>query len=186
MRHRASMTATFAILPATPADAAAVAEIYAHHVRSGTASFEIEPPDEAEIARRIGKTLAGGLPWLVARGADGFVLGYAYAGPFHSRAAYRDTCEDSIYIRHDRLGQGIGSALLAALLDACEAAGFRQMIALIAGTEPASVALHAKAGFVEVGRLASVGRKHGQWLDVLYMQRALGDGDATPPGDEPG
>lgn len=129
-------------------------------------------------------TDAGG-PWLAARTGDGELVGYAYAGPFHQRAAYRFACENSIYIRHDRLGQGTGTALLNALLPSCQAAGYRQMIALIAGTEPASLALHRRAGFVEAGRLASVGRKHGRWIDVIYMQRALGEGDSTPPAVEP-
>jgi L-amino acid N-acyltransferase YncA len=184
------MTAGFHIESATPGDAVEIAALYAHHVLHGTATFEIDPPAAAEIAERMEKLRAAGLPWLVAReadgkGADGTLLGYAYAGPFHSRAAYRHTAENTIYIRHDRLGRGIGTALLAALLRACEAAGLRQVVALIAGTEPASIALHAKAGFAEVGRLRSVGRKHGQWLDVLYMQRALGEGDRTPPEAEP-
>ncbi|MCW1430329.1 GNAT family N-acetyltransferase [Novosphingobium sp. JCM 18896] len=173
------------IRPATPADAEAVAAIYAHHVLHGTATFEIEPPEAAEIAARMAKVRAAGLPWLIAQDADGVVLGYAYAGAFHARAAYGRTCEDAIYIAHDRLGQGVGKALLAALLEACAAAGQRQMIALIAGTEPASIALHLRAGFVEAGRLASVGRKHGRWLDVVYMQRALGVGDTTAPENEP-
>jgi phosphinothricin acetyltransferase len=173
------------IEPATPADARAIAEIYAHHVLHGTATFELVPPDAAEIAVRIDRVGAAGLPWLVARDLDGAVLGYAYAAPFHPRAAYRDACEDTVYIRHDRLGRGVGKALLAALIVACEAAAMRQMIALIAGTEPASLALHARAGFIEAGRLRSVGRKHGRWIDVLYMQRALGAGDAAPPLIEP-
>jgi phosphinothricin acetyltransferase len=173
------------IEPATKADAAAIAELYAHHVLHGTATFETAPPDASEIAARMEKLRTAGMPWLVARDANGALLGYAYAGPFHSRAAYRYTCENTIYIRHDRLGRGLGTVLLEALLAACEACGLRQVVALIAGTEPASVALHAKAGFVEVGRLKSVGRKHGKWIDVLHMQLALGDGDATPPEKEP-
>jgi L-amino acid N-acyltransferase YncA len=172
------------IEPATPVDAAKIAALYSHHVLHGTATFETEPPDAAEIATRMEKLRAVGMPWLVARGAGGVLLGYAYAGPFHSRAAYRFTCENTIYIRHDRLGRGLGTALLKALLAACEARGLRQVVALIAGTEPASVALHAKAGFVEAGRLRSVGRKHGKWIDVLYMQLALGEGDATSPDEE--
>jgi len=179
------MPVPFPIEPAVAADAPAIAAIYAHHVIHGTATFEIVPPDAAEIAARMTRVRQAGLPWLVARDAAGGVVGYAYASAFHARAAYGRTCEDAIYIAHDRLGQGLGKALLAALLDACTVAGQRQMIALIAGTEPASIALHARAGFVEAGRLASVGRKHGRWLDVVYMQRALGAGDATPPGDEP-
>ena len=185
LRHDARM---IAILPATDADAPAIAEIYAHYVVHGTATFEIVPPDAAEIAARMGKVRAAGWPWLVARDADGGLVGYAYAGQFRERVAYRDTVENAIYIAHDRLGQGIGKRLLAALIEACEAfapQGPRQMIAVIAGSEPASIALHARAGFVEVGHLKAVGRKHGQWLDVVYMQRALGPGDGAPPGVEP-
>lgn len=173
------------ITPATLDDAAAIAAIYAHHVLHGSATFETVPPDAAEIAARMQKVTDAGGPWLTARTGDGELVGYAYAGPFHQRAAYRFACENSIYIRHDRLGQGTGTALLNALLPACEAAGYRQMIALIAGTEPASLALHSRAGFVEAGRLASVGRKHGRWIDVVYMQRTLGEGDSTPPAVEP-
>jgi L-amino acid N-acyltransferase YncA len=179
------MTRALAITTATAADAVEIAAIYAHHVLHGTATFEIDPPDAAEIAARIAAVQAAGAPWLVARDAEGAMVGYAYAAQFKTRAAYRHACENSIYLRHDRLGQGAGTALLAALLDACTAAGFRQVIALIAGTEPASVALHARFGFAEVGRLASVGRKHGRWIDVLHMQRALGEGDGTPPEAEP-
>ncbi len=182
----ARMSPEVRIEPARPADAGAITALYAHHVLHGTATFEIEPPDAVEIAARMARLGAAGMPWLVARDREGALLGYAYAGPFHPRAAYRHTCENTVYIRHDRLRQGIGSALLEALLAACEAGGLRQMVALIAGTEPASVALHARAGFVEVGRLASVGRKHGRWIDVLYMQRALGAGDAAPPDQEDG
>ena len=172
------------IEPAVVGDAAEISALYAHHVLHGTATFEIEPPDVAEIAARMEKLRAAGMPWLVAKDAGGALLGYAYAGPFHARAAYRQTCENTIYVRHDQLRRGLGTALLTALLASCEARGLRQVIALIAGTEPASVALHAKAGFVEVGRLRSVGRKHGKWIDVLYMQRPLGQGDATAPEKE--
>lgn len=186
MRPHAHMTSPIIrIVPATLADAAAIAEIYAHHVLHGTATFEIVPPDAGEIAARMDKVLGAGWPWLVACDESGEVVGYAYAAQMAVRAAYRYACETSIYLRHDRLGQGIGKVLLAALLDAAATAGFRQAIALIAGTRPASVALHAGAGFVEAGRVKSVGRKHGEWLDVLYMQRPLGEGDATPPGEEP-
>jgi L-amino acid N-acyltransferase YncA len=173
------------IQPATPADAAEVAAIYAHHVLHGTATFEIDPPDAAEIAARMEQVRAAGLPWLVAREAGGAVAGYAYSRPFHGRAAYGFTCENAVYLRHDRLGRGVGTQLLAALIAATEATGQRQMVALIADTEPASIALHAKSGFAEVGRIKSVGRKHGRWLDVIYMQRALGEGDTTAPHIEP-
>lgn len=171
------------ITRATPADAEAIAAIYAHHVLHGTATFELVPPGADEIAERIGKVLGAGWPWLVARDAGGAIVGYAYAGQLAERAAYRYACETSIYLHHERVGQGIGRPLLAALIEACEAAGFRQAVAKIAG-QPASIALHAKAGFVEVGRLKGVGRKHGEWLDLIYMQRSLGDGDAAPPEGE--
>jgi len=173
------------IEPASLADAPAIAAIYAHHVAHGTATFETIAPDAGEIAERMTRVLSAGSPWLVSRDGDGAVTGYAYAAQFRDRAAYRFACENSIYIAHDRIGQRIGSHLLTALLDASERAGFRQMIAVIAGSEPASVALHARAGFDHVGRLRSAGRKHGQWLDVIYMQRALGPGDSAPPQEEP-
>ena len=179
------MGLSFSIESAIAADAPAIAAIYAHHVTHGTATWETVPPDAAEIAARMAKVLDQGWPWLVARAADGEIAGYAYAGPYHPRAGYRYTCENSVYVRHDRLGQGIGSRLLEALLAACTACGFRQMIAVIAGTEQASAALHTRFGFVEVGRFPAVGRKHGRWLDVLYMQRALGKGSAAPPPEEP-
>ena len=173
------------IAPATLEDAAEMAAIYAHHVLHGTASWETVPPTADEMAGRLAKVLGEGWPWLVARDAQGAMLGYAYAAQYNPRAGYRFACENSIYLRHDALGRGIGTLLLAALIEACEAWGFRQMVAGIAGSEPASVALHARAGFVEVARLRSMGRKHGRWLDVIYMQRALGAGDAAPPLEEP-
>lgn len=173
------------ITPATPADAPEIAAIYAHHVLHGLATWELVPPGADEMAARIAKVQGEGWPWLVARDADGEMLGYAYAAQYNPRAGYRYTCEDSIYLRHDALGRGLGTALLAALIAACEAWGFRQMIAGIAGSEPASVALHTRAGFAEVARLRSAGRKHGRWLDVIYMQRSLGPGDAAPPPEEP-
>ena len=171
--------------PALPADAAALTAIYAHHVVHGTASYEIVPPDEAEMAARLARVLEAGWPWLVARDPDGAVIGFAYATQFRNRAAYRHVCENSVYVRDDRRGEGVGRALLALLIVAAERAGFRQMVAVIGGAEPASARLHAACGFVEKGRLAGIGRKHETWLDTLYMQRALGQGDATPPEVEP-
>lgn len=167
------------------ADAADCARIYGYHVLHGTATFETEPPDEADMAGRIAKVIAAGEPWLIARDDEGGALGYAYASRFRPRSAYRFSCEDSIYIRHDRRGMGVGSALLAALLEEAGQCGFRQAFAIIGGAEPASVALHARAGFVEVGRMRSIGRKNGRWLDTLYMQRPLGPGDSTGPDEEP-
>lgn len=174
------------IAAANEVDIPAMTAIYAHHVLNGTATFEIEAPDEAEFAHRLGKVSEARAPWLVARREDGNVLGYAYAAPFRDRPAYRFTCENSIYVRHDCLGQGVGTGLLAELLVAAREAGFRQMLAVIGGGEPASVALHEAAGFEHAGRMRSVGRKFGRWLDTVYMQRALGDGDRTAVEEEPG
>ena len=175
----------FTIVPAQLHHAAAITAIYAHHVLHGTASYEIEPPDEAEMAARMGKVLDAGWPWLVACDPVGEVIGFAYANQFRDRAAYRFACENSIYVRDDRRGEGIGRALLALLIVAAERAGFRQMVAVIGGAEIGSARLHAACGFVEAGRLEALGRKQARWLDTLYMQRALGPGDATPPEVEP-
>jgi len=175
------MSLELEIAAATEADAPEIAAIYAHHVVHGVATFELIPPDTAEIARRMTKVAEAGAPWLVARGSGGEMVGYAYAGPFHPREAYRFTCEDSIYLRHGRLGQGIGAALLAALIEAAEAAGFRQMIAQITSGEGGSIPLHRRFGFIDAGRTRAVGWKHGRWLDVITLQRALGLGDASPP-----
>ena len=173
------------IEPASLDDAAAVAAIYAHHVKHGIATFDTAPPSPAEMEARLNKVLTAGWPWLVAREENGEVVGFAYADQFRSRPAYRYTCEDSVYIHHDRRGQGIGRALLALLIVAADRAGFRQMIAVIGGPEPASQRLHAACGFTAAGRLLAVGRKRGEWVDTLYMQRALGPADATAPPHEP-
>lgn len=169
---------------ALPADAAAIAAIYAHHVAHGTASFDTEPRSETDVVARIAECATRGWPFLVAE-ASGTVVGYAYATQFRDRPAYTSTCENSIYIHPDHIGQGVGTLLLGALVEAAERAGFRQMIAVVGGAEPASVRLHAAAGFVEAGRMRSVGRKFGRWLDTLYMQKQLGPGDAIPPEVEP-
>lgn len=163
------------------ADAASIAAIYAHHVLHGTASFETEAPSAAEMAQRRADILARGLPYLVAE-QDRTVLGYAYAGPYRLRAAYRHAVEDSIYLRPDAIGQGIGRRLLQELLARCEALGRRQMIAVVGdSTSLASIRLHESLGFRVIGVLRSVGHKHGRWLDSVLLQRALGAGDATPP-----
>jgi phosphinothricin acetyltransferase len=158
--------------PATPADAEVIAAIYAHHVLHGTASFDTEPPDLAYWREKIATVTGQGWPFVVGVVA-GTVAGYAYATPFRDRPAYAHTCEDSIYVDPAHISQGIGSALLAALIQRARTFGFEQMIAVIGGAEPASAALHAKTGFVEVGRMRAVGRKFGQVLDTLYMQRDL-------------
>ena len=173
------------IVPAQARDAAELADIYGHHVLHGTASYETAAPDATEMALRLAKVRASGGPWLVARDPAGVMLGYANASQFRDRAAYRYVCENSIYIRHDRRGEGIGKQLLAALISAAEDCGYRQMIAVIGGGEPGSVALHAALGFAPAGTLRSIGRKHGRWLDTVYMQLALGVGDGAPPLAEP-
>jgi phosphinothricin acetyltransferase len=161
-----------AIRSASSADADTIAAIYRHHVLHGTASFDTEPPTAEFWRDKIGAILARAWPFLVAE-QDGAVVAYAYASQFRDRPAYAATCEDSIYVAPDRIGQGIGTALLEALIDAAAARGFEQMIAVIGGAEPASVALHCKAGFAEAGRMLNVGRKFGRLLDTLYMQRSL-------------
>ncbi len=169
------------IRPATAADIAAIARIYAEAVWNGTATFEVEAPDEAEMARRLHALIAGHFPYLVAE-RSAVVAGYAYAGPYHLRPAYRWTIEDSIYLDRQFQGQGIGRLLMRQLLADAEASGFRQMIALIGdASNTASIALHASAGFRPIGTLQSVGFKHGRWLDVVVMQRSLGSADSHPP-----
>jgi L-amino acid N-acyltransferase YncA len=167
-----------ALRAAAPRDFGAIAAIYAHHVRTGTASFEIDPPDAAEMRRRWREVTTRGLPYLVAA-ADGEVLGYAYAGAYRARPAYRFTVEDSIYVRADAQGRGLGRALLAMLIEEAERAGARQMVAVIGdAANEASIRLHAALGFRHAGTLASVGNKFARWLDVVLMQRALGHGAA--------
>jgi L-amino acid N-acyltransferase YncA len=169
------------IRPARPSDIAAITSIYAHAVNHGTASFELEPPPEAEMARRQETLLAGGFPYLVAEG-DGGVLGYAYAGPYRARPAYRFTVEDSVYIAPEELGRGLGRRLLEALIVESEARGYRQMIAVIGDSaQHASIALHTALGFRLIGTFAAVGFKFGRWLDSVLMQRSLGQGAETEP-----
>lgn len=172
------------VRPVEAHDAAVIAAIYAHHVAHGTASFDIEPRSAADTAAKIAECTQHSWPFLVAE-TDGQVVGYAYATQFRDRPAYRSTCEDSIYVGPDHVGRGTGTLLLNALIDAATAAGFRQMIAVVGGAEPASVAVHLKAGFVEAGRMKSVGRKFGRWLDTLYLQLPLGPGDQAPVAVEP-
>ena len=162
--------------PARSSDAGVLADIYAHHVAHGTASFDTEARSEGDMRAKVAECDGRSWPFLVAE-VDGGVVGYAYAAQFRDRPAYASTCENSIYISQSHVGRGIGGKLLAALIAAAEQAGFRQMIAVIGGAEAASVALHAKAGFVESGRMRSVGWKFDRWLDSLYMQRSLGVGD---------
>jgi L-amino acid N-acyltransferase YncA len=159
---------------ATVADATAVASIYAHHVKTGTASFDTEGPPAEIWQSRIADILGRGWPFLVAEDA-GHVIGYAYASQFRDRPAYKQTCENSIYVHPDALSRGVGTTLIEALIERAAASGFRQIIAVIGGGEPASVALHAKCGFRHAGRMEKVGFKFGRLLDTIYMQRACGD-----------
>ncbi len=161
--------AEIAIRPAGADDAQAIAAIYAWHVANGTGTFDTQAPEASAWAGKIAEFIARGWPFLVAERA-GQVLGYAYAARFRDRAAYARTCEDSIYIAPDARGGGIGAALLAALIAAARASGFEQMIAVVGGGEPASVALHGKCGFRHAGRLSKVGHKFGRVLDTVYMQ----------------
>jgi L-amino acid N-acyltransferase YncA len=166
---------------ATPTDIPAITRIYDHAVRHGTASFEIDPPDEAEIARRYQALLASGHPYLVAE-RKGAVIGYAYAGPYRTRPAYRWSVEDSIYVDPSAARRGIGRALLDRLIAECAARDFRQMIAVIGDSaQTASIELHRIAGFRRVGAIENVGFKFGRWLDSVIMQRALGPGATTKP-----
>ena len=166
------------IRPAVPADAAAVAAIYGHHVLNGVASFDTVPLDASAMNERINECRRAGWPFLVADDG-GEVAGYAFATQMRPRPAYAHTAENSIYVHHDRLGQGIGRTLLTHLVEAATLAGFRQMIAVVGGPELASVALHETLGFRQVGRLTAVGFKFGRWLDTVYLQRALGEGSSS-------
>jgi L-amino acid N-acyltransferase YncA len=162
------------IRPAAAADIAAIARIYAHAVRFGTASFELEPPDETEMARRQRAIVEAGYPYLVAQ-AERAVLGYAYVGPYRARPAYRWSVENSVYVAPEALRRGIGRTLLDALIAEAERRGFRQMIAVIGdAAQTPSIALHRAAGFRLIGTLEAVGFKHGRWLDTVLMQRPLG------------
>ena len=179
-------SAALLLRAALPEDLPEIQAIYAHAVEHGTASFELTPPGLAEMHRRFEALQVGGHPYLVALDHRRSVLGYAYAGPYRPRPAYRYTVEDSVYVAPAAAGRGVGGALLRRLIEEAERSGFRQMIAVIGDSahEP-SIRLHAACGFQPAATLRSVGRKHGRWLDSVLMQRALGAGDATPPRHEP-
>jgi phosphinothricin acetyltransferase len=169
------------VRPALPDDLAAIQAIYSHHVLTGLASFEEAPPPAAELGRRCDEVIAKRLPYLVAD-FGGTVAGFGYCAPYRARSAYRYALEDSVYVRPDAQGRGVGSALLAELIRRCEALGYRQLIAVIGDSgHAASIGLHASQGFLRVGTLRSVGFKFGRWVDSVFMQRPLGSGDATSP-----
>jgi phosphinothricin acetyltransferase len=169
------------IRPATVADLPSVTRIYEHAVRHGTATFELVPPDLAEMTRRFDALMDGGFPYLAAL-LEGSVVGYAYAGPYRPRPAYRFTVENSVYLEPAIHRRGIGLQLLQHLITACETRGFRQMIAVIGDSANAgSIGVHARCGFQMIGTHPSVGLKFGRWLDTVMMQLPLGEGATTVP-----
>ncbi len=172
---------SIAVREAGAHDLGAAHAIYSHHVLHGFGTFDETPPALTSFEQKWRDNVATGLPWLVAV-EDGDVAGYAYASPFRPRTGYRYTVEDSVYIRDDRRGRGIGWALLSPLVQRCEALGVRQMVAVIGDSKNAgSIALHQKAGFAHAGTMTSVGFKLNRWVDIVFMQRPLNGGDATPP-----
>lgn len=173
------------VRPSTPQDVAALTAIYGHHVLNGLGTFEEVPPSFEDMAARRLVIVERGLPYLVAED-QGHVLGFAYAGPFRARAAYRYTVEDSVYVAPEATGRGVGKAVLSAVIEACETFGIRQMVAVIGDSENAgSIGLHTSLGFEPAGVGKGFGWKHGRWVDIVWMQKALNSGDATAP-DAPG
>jgi L-amino acid N-acyltransferase YncA len=171
------------IRPATEADLPFVTEIYEHAVRYGTATFELVPPDLSEMTRRFEALMAGGFPYLAAA-IEGRVIGYAYAGPYRPRPAYRFTVENSVYLQPAIHRRGIGLQLMQCLIAECEVRGYRQMIAVIGDSaNVGSIGVHSKTGFKMIGTHPNVGLKFGRWLDTVMMQRALGEGATTVPTD---
>jgi phosphinothricin acetyltransferase len=172
---------TVTVRSATSADIPAITRIYAHAVEHGTASFELTAPDQAEMTRRFDELTTNGFPYLVAV-VDGAVVGYAYAGPYRARPAYRFTVENSVYVAHDSHRRGVGKALLQALIEGCTEKGFRLMVAVIGDSEQAaSIGLHEATGFRHAGVFENIGYKFDRWLDSVLMQRALGPGASKPP-----
>jgi len=180
MNHVANIVS---LRPATRADMDTVTDIYAHAVRHGTASYELDPPSRVDMAVRYAALHDGGYPYIVAEEAARGVVGYAYAGPFRPRPAYRFIVEDSVYIAPDCQGRGLGRLLLQDLVKECEALGFRQILAVIGDGSPESpsVRLHEALGFRHSGTLEGSGFKHGRWLDTVVMQLSLNGGTSVPP-----
>ena len=179
------MTPAILVRPSADADVPDIARIYGHHALRGLASFEEVAPAVEEMARRRADILSKGFPYLVAEEA-GQVVGYAYCSAYRPRSGYRFSVEDSIYVAPGRGGAGIGSLLLPRLVDAATALGARQMIAVIGDSgNAASIAIHRSRGFADAGLLKSVGFKFGRWIDSVFMQRALGEGDDTLPQASP-
>lgn len=171
------------IRPSKAADMPVIAEIYGYHVHNGLASFELLAPSIDEMTQRRADVISRNFPYLVAE-LDGRVVGYAYAGLYRHRPAYRHTLEDSVYVHKDFAGRGVGKALLDALIEGCVKAGARQLIAVIGDSaNQGSIKLHAACGFKHTGTLQAVGFKFGQWVDSVVMQRPIGDGAKTLPPD---
>ncbi|NYT63594.1 N-acetyltransferase family protein [Alcaligenaceae bacterium] len=169
------------IRDAVPEDMAAVQHIYAHHVLHGTATFEEEPPTVSDMLARQAHVQTSGMPYLVAV-QNNDIIGYCYASSYRPRVAYRYTLEDSIYLAEGHSGKGLGKALLTALIERCEQGPWRQIVAVIAGNNNhGSIGLHRSLGFTHVGTQPATGFKFNQWIDVVFMQRALGPGSTTPP-----
>ena len=182
MGNTATRGRSFVVRSATAADVPAIAAIYDYHVAHGTASFELAPPTVDDMLQRFETSQRNDYPYFVAAQHSERVVGYACAGPYRARPAYRHAVENSVYVDANEMGHGVGSALLAALIEECAARGYRQMIAIIGGADnAASIRLHARHGFAEVGRLQGVGHKFDRWLDTVLMQRALGSGATLPP-----
>jgi phosphinothricin acetyltransferase len=182
MIESASRSASCIVRDAVATDIPAITAVYDHYVRTSLATFEETPLTLAEMTQRCNGVTAAGLPYLVAIDGTDTLLGYAYAAPFRMRSAYRFTLEDSIYVDPITTRRGVGQVLLAALIERCTVLGYRQMIAVIGDTgNAASIGLHEKAGFRRAGVMPAVGFKLGRWVDSVLMQRALGDGPATPP-----
>jgi len=160
------------IRPYTPADIAAVTRIYGHYVRETVITFETEEPSEAEMASRFAAIAEKGHPLLIGE-MDGGVIGYAYASTYRPRAAYRFTCEDSIYLAPSAVGHGLGGQMLTRLIEDASKAGLKQMLAVITAERANSIRLHEKAGFRMIGRYAALGYKFDRWLDIVHMQKAL-------------
>lgn len=173
------------IRDAAATDLPVITAIYRESVETGIATYELDPPSEAEMAARLATITGQNYPYIIAEDEAGKVLGYAYASPFRTRPAYRYLAEDSIYVAPESRGLGVGGALLDALMSATASLGVRQMIAVIGGASPASIALHERAGFKHVGRMPASGFKFGKWLDTVLMQIELGEGADTIPTAEP-
>lgn len=181
-----SSALTIVVRPSKAGDIAAIAKIYGFHVLNGLASFEVMAPSVDEMAKRRADVVGRNFPYLVAE-AEGRVVGFAYASLYHGRPAYRHTFEDSVYVHKEYTGRHVGVLLLEALIEACEKAGCRQLIAIIgdSGNE-ASIRLHAACGFAHTGTLEAVGFKFGRWVDSVIMQRQIGSGASNPPGEQSG